>query len=183
VENDVATAEEEGLPESIKRVGTTMAFPNEYPGMIYAFNWCLNGDGVTPLRRSAFRLTKPLDLKVAGLELPKTSPLKVCHSIHTFKLSLPPLTLGSHQVNSRCTNAIILSARNPQNHHYVYYRSSPPQRPKFPRPVRTLSHSSVLTKSASEREIYFPLPIIFTAPKGTSPAPGPRSVSSPTPPR
>lgn len=41
------------------------------------FNWCLNADGVTPLKKSAFRLAKPLDLKVAGLALPKTSPLKV----------------------------------------------------------------------------------------------------------
>jgi hypothetical protein len=58
-------------------VGTVEAFPNEYPGQVYAFNWCLNGDGVTPLRKSAFRITKPLDLKIAGLELPKTKPLKV----------------------------------------------------------------------------------------------------------
>lgn len=65
------------VPESIKRVGQVEAFPNEYPGQVYAFNWCLNGDGVTPLRKSAFRITKPLDLKVAGLELPKTKPLKV----------------------------------------------------------------------------------------------------------
>ncbi|GKY98405.1 hypothetical protein MPSEU_000798000 [Mayamaea pseudoterrestris] len=65
------------LPDSIKRVGTAAAFPNEYPGQVYAFNWCLNGDGVTPLRRSAFRITKPLDLKVAGLALPKMNPLKV----------------------------------------------------------------------------------------------------------
>lgn len=41
------------------------------------FNWCLNADGVTPLKKSAFRITKPLDLKVAGLNLPKSSPLKV----------------------------------------------------------------------------------------------------------
>jgi hypothetical protein len=65
------------LPDSIKRVGNTSAFPNEYTGQIYAFNWCLNGDGVTPLRRSAFRITKPLDLKVAGLTLPKKMPLQV----------------------------------------------------------------------------------------------------------
>jgi hypothetical protein len=65
------------VPDSIKRVGTVEAFPNEYPGQVYAFNWCLNGDGVTPLRKSAFRITKPLDLKIAGLELPKTKPLKV----------------------------------------------------------------------------------------------------------
>ena len=70
-------AEAEGLPDSIKRVGTTEAFPNEYPGQIYAFNWCLNGDGVTPLRKSSFRITKPLDLKVAELKLPKKNPLKV----------------------------------------------------------------------------------------------------------
>jgi hypothetical protein len=59
------------------RVGRTEVFPNEYPGQNYAFNWCLNGDGVTPLRKSAFRITKPLDLKVAGLPVPKTSPLRV----------------------------------------------------------------------------------------------------------
>lgn len=53
------------------------AFPHEYPGMIYAFNWALNGDGVTPLRGSAFRINKTLDLKVAGLALPKVHPLQV----------------------------------------------------------------------------------------------------------
>jgi hypothetical protein len=68
---------EGGLPDSVKRVGAPEAFPNEYPGMIYEFNWALNGDGVTPLRRSAFRINKPLDLKVAGLASPKTNPLKV----------------------------------------------------------------------------------------------------------
>jgi hypothetical protein len=66
-----------GLPDSIKRVGEAMAVPNEYPGQNYAFNWSLNADGVTPLKKSAFRITKPLDLKVAGLEQPKTNPLKV----------------------------------------------------------------------------------------------------------
>lgn len=66
-----------GLPDSIKRVGNPVPFPNEYPGQIYAFNWCLNKDGVTPLRRSAFRITKALDLKVAGLSVPKAMPLKV----------------------------------------------------------------------------------------------------------
>jgi hypothetical protein len=65
------------IPDTIKRVGTTEALPNEYPGQNYAFNWCLNGDGVTPLKASAFRITKPLDLKVAGLELPKKHPLQV----------------------------------------------------------------------------------------------------------
>ena len=69
------------VPDSIKRVGTTEAFPNEYPGQNYAFNWCLNGDGVTPLKKSAFRITKPLDLQVAGLELPKKQPLQVCISV------------------------------------------------------------------------------------------------------
>lgn len=70
-------ATEGGLPDSIKRVGTVEAFPNEYPGQNYAFNWCLNGDGVTPLRKSAFRITKPLDLKVAGLTPAAKAPLKV----------------------------------------------------------------------------------------------------------
>eukprot|EP00579_Thalassiosira_antarctica_P008098 CAMPEP_0201895748 /NCGR_PEP_ID=MMETSP0902-20130614/43250_1 /ASSEMBLY_ACC=CAM_ASM_000551 /TAXON_ID=420261 /ORGANISM="Thalassiosira antarctica, Strain CCMP982" /LENGTH=262 /DNA_ID=CAMNT_0048428157 /DNA_START=43 /DNA_END=831 /DNA_ORIENTATION=+ len=66
-----------GLPDSITRVAAPSAFPNEYPGQNYIFNWCLNADGVTPLKKSAFRIAKPLDLKVAGLALPKTSPLKV----------------------------------------------------------------------------------------------------------
>lgn len=73
----VAAQTTPGLPGSITRVGDPLAFPNEYPGQNYVFNWCLNADGVTPLKKSAFRITKPLDLKVAGLTLPKTSPLKV----------------------------------------------------------------------------------------------------------
>uniref|UniRef100_A0A7R9ZNZ2 Uncharacterized protein n=1 Tax=Craspedostauros australis TaxID=1486917 RepID=A0A7R9ZNZ2_9STRA len=68
---------DEGLPDSIKRVGEVSAFPNEGPGMVYEFNWALNGDGVTPLKRNAFRINKSLDLKVAGLNAPKTNPLKV----------------------------------------------------------------------------------------------------------
>eukprot|EP00934_Nitzschia_sp_Nitz4_P005180 Nitzschia sp. Nitz4//scaffold150_size53981//20623//21661//NITZ4_006676-RA/size53981-snap-gene-0.64-mRNA-1//-1//CDS//3329537068//5170//frame0 len=68
---------EGGLPDSIKRMGQSSAFPDEYPGMVYEFNWCLNGDGVTPLKRSAFRINKPLDLKVAGLDAPTKNPLKV----------------------------------------------------------------------------------------------------------
>lgn len=67
----------DSLPESIKRIGAAGSLPNEFPGQIYSFNWCLNGDGVTPLKRSAFRITKGLDLKVAGLDLPQTMSLKV----------------------------------------------------------------------------------------------------------
>lgn len=67
---------EGGIPDTIKRVGQSSAFPDEYPGMVYEFNWCLNGDGVTPLRRSAFRINKPLDIKVAGLT-PNSKKLKV----------------------------------------------------------------------------------------------------------
>lgn len=69
--------ESPGLPESVTRIGKASVFPNEYPGQNYSFNWSLNADGVTPLKKSAFRITKPLDLKVAGLEQAKTSPLKV----------------------------------------------------------------------------------------------------------
>ena len=65
------------LPESLTRIGNPTAFPNEYPGQNYMFNWALNADGVTPLKKAAFRITKPLDLQVAGLALPKASPLKV----------------------------------------------------------------------------------------------------------
>ena len=65
------------IPSSMKRVAQTEMFPNEYPGMVYAFNWALNGDGVTPIRRSAFRLTKSLDLKIAGLQPPQATSLKV----------------------------------------------------------------------------------------------------------
>lgn len=64
-----------------------MAFPDERPGKIYEFNWCLNGDGVTPLKASAFRIIKPLDLKVAGLKEPKKSPLSVSEA-RRFSLRL-----------------------------------------------------------------------------------------------
>jgi len=67
-----------GLPESIKRVGQSVAFPNEYPGQNYDFNWALNFDGVTPLKKSSFRIMKPLDLKIAGLNPLTNTPLKVC---------------------------------------------------------------------------------------------------------
>mmetsp|Transcript_20156 Transcript_20156/g.30307 ORF Transcript_20156/g.30307 Transcript_20156/m.30307 type:complete len:262 (-) Transcript_20156:61-846(-) len=59
------------LPESLNRIGAADIFPNEYPGQNYMFNWCLNGDGVTPLKKAAFRIMKPLDLRIAGLEVPK----------------------------------------------------------------------------------------------------------------
>jgi len=65
------------LPESVARVGAADVFPNEYPGQNYAFNWCLNGDGVTPLKKASFRIMKPLDLKLAGLPVPQQIPLKV----------------------------------------------------------------------------------------------------------
>jgi len=67
------------LPPSIKRVGETSVFPNEYPGQNYEFNWTLNADGVTPINKSAFRITKPLDLKIAGLTpMPKSkTPLQI----------------------------------------------------------------------------------------------------------
>ncbi|KAL3787647.1 hypothetical protein HJC23_011795 [Cyclotella cryptica] len=71
---------------SVKRISETDVFPNEYPGQNYMFNWCLNADGVTPLKKSAFRITKPLDLKVAGLELPKSSPLRVDASSERAKM-------------------------------------------------------------------------------------------------
>lgn len=97
------------LPDSIKRVGKTDAFPNEYPGQVYAFNWCLNGDGVTPLRKSAFRITKPLDLKVAGLS-PAKQPLKVSNKKWTLRryfLESKPiyLCLGVGQSRGRHENA------------------------------------------------------------------------------
>jgi len=65
------------LPDSIARSGQSLSFPNELPGQNYAFNWTLNGDGVTPLKKSAFRITKPLELKVAGLKPLTNVPLKV----------------------------------------------------------------------------------------------------------
>jgi len=73
------------LPDSIKRVGGAEQFPNEYPGHNYLFNWCLNGDGVTPTKKSAFRICKPLDLKVAGLQ-PVQSPIK---GNHKKNISIP----------------------------------------------------------------------------------------------
>lgn len=85
------------LPDSIKRVGQPSAWPNEYPGQNYNFNWCLNGDGVTPTKKSAFRITKPLDLKIAGLEQPKQFPLKASY-VHVF------WKLGSTKWIKRITN-------------------------------------------------------------------------------
>jgi hypothetical protein len=76
----------EGLPPTLERIGQTSAVPNEYPGHIYAFNWCLNSDGVTPVNKKAFRITKPLDLKVAGIPVPKKNPLQV--SLGTFLLGV-----------------------------------------------------------------------------------------------
>eukprot|EP00543_Licmophora_paradoxa_P000996 CAMPEP_0202444788 /NCGR_PEP_ID=MMETSP1360-20130828/3734_1 /ASSEMBLY_ACC=CAM_ASM_000848 /TAXON_ID=515479 /ORGANISM="Licmophora paradoxa, Strain CCMP2313" /LENGTH=256 /DNA_ID=CAMNT_0049060847 /DNA_START=53 /DNA_END=823 /DNA_ORIENTATION=+ len=70
-------SETDSLPDTLKRVGNAEVFPNEYPGQDYAFNWCLNGDGVTPLKKSAFRLTKPLDLKLAGIDEFKSNSGKV----------------------------------------------------------------------------------------------------------
>mmetsp|Transcript_11693 Transcript_11693/g.17159 ORF Transcript_11693/g.17159 Transcript_11693/m.17159 type:complete len:264 (+) Transcript_11693:81-872(+) len=64
-------ADGSALPESLTRIGGAEVFPNEYPGQNYEFNWCLNGDGVTPLKKAAFRIMKPLDLRIAGLEVPK----------------------------------------------------------------------------------------------------------------
>lgn len=65
------------LPESFSSESQSFAFPNEYPGQNYAFNWCLNGDGVTPLHKSAFRILKPLDVQIAGLKPLTTVPLSV----------------------------------------------------------------------------------------------------------
>mmetsp|Transcript_6386 Transcript_6386/g.9276 ORF Transcript_6386/g.9276 Transcript_6386/m.9276 type:complete len:267 (-) Transcript_6386:162-962(-) len=65
-----------GLPESVKRVGEASCFPNEKPGLDYDFNWALNYDGVTPTKKSAYRFTKPLDVKISGLK-PVKAPLKV----------------------------------------------------------------------------------------------------------
>ena len=84
-----------GLPDSVKRVGNASAFPNEYPGQNYEFNWALNFDGVTPLKESAFRITKPLDVKIAGLTPLAKSPLKVNSS--TAKKSM--LEAGSDSLS------------------------------------------------------------------------------------
>jgi len=89
-----------GLPDTLKRVGQSSAFPNEYPGMVYEFNWCLNGDGVTPLKRSAFRMNKPLDVKIAGLT-PTTKALK----IKTANKAIPEAggaTLSFEDFDSAC---------------------------------------------------------------------------------
>jgi len=75
------------LPETITRIGQSEAFPNEYPGQNYEFNWALNFDGVTPLKRSSFRIMKPLDLKIAGLNPLTNSPLKVDTSSEKNRIS------------------------------------------------------------------------------------------------
>jgi hypothetical protein len=124
--------ESEGLPDSIKRVGQTESFPNEYPGQIYAFNWCLNGDGVTPLKRSAFRITKPLDLKIAGLSPPKKTPLQVRLSCIEY-----PFHYSILFSKSELELMIIL---------LLLHRSRPLTLRKFPRLGRTVFRSSILMK-------------------------------------
>jgi hypothetical protein len=74
--SNISASDGSALPESITRIGKTCIFPNEYPGQNYDFNWCLHGDGIANLKRAAFRITKPLDLKVAGL-VPLDKPIKV----------------------------------------------------------------------------------------------------------
>mmetsp|Transcript_16215 Transcript_16215/g.21213 ORF Transcript_16215/g.21213 Transcript_16215/m.21213 type:complete len:283 (-) Transcript_16215:55-903(-) len=105
-------AASEGLPDSIKRVGESMAFPDERPGKIYAFNWCLNGDGVTPLKASAFRITKPLDLKLASLAEPKKSPLsvKAADAKKMPEAGTPEMSFETFdEVNQRTRNMLSLS--------------------------------------------------------------------------
>jgi hypothetical protein len=65
--SSAATAKQQpAWVESLCRISESAPFPNQYPGQNYMFNWCLNANGVTPLNKSAFRITKPLDLKVGG---------------------------------------------------------------------------------------------------------------------
>lgn len=63
---------------TLGRVGETIVFPREHPGLDYKFNWSLNADGVTPTKKSAFRLMagKEFDLKLAGLNIPKQKKIK-----------------------------------------------------------------------------------------------------------
>lgn len=106
------TNESEGLPDSIKRIGEAIEYPDERPGNIYAFNWCLNGDGVTPLRESAFRITKPLDLKIANLGHPKKMPLlvKAAGSERMPEAGTDDLTFDTFdEVNQRTRNLLSLS--------------------------------------------------------------------------
>ncbi len=90
-----------------------MAFPNEYPGHNYDFNWTLNGDGVTPTKKSAFRITKPLELKVAGLTPLKTSPLKVNASSakkSMLEAGSDALDFDSYdEISQRCKDLLSLS--------------------------------------------------------------------------
>lgn len=53
---------------SLDRVAAPIVWPNEGPGVNYAFNWQLNADGVTPTNELAFRITKQLDLTIAKLD-------------------------------------------------------------------------------------------------------------------
>lgn len=101
------------LPESITRSKQFEAFPNEFPGQNYDFNWTLNADGVTPLKKSAFRITKPLELKIAGLEPAKKTPLKV--NAGSAKGSMkeagsPDLDFDSYdEISQRCKDLLSLS--------------------------------------------------------------------------
>jgi len=101
------------LPDSIARSAQSEAFPNEYPGQNYDFNWTLNADGVTPLKKSAFRITKPLELKISGLAPLKKTPLKVNASAAQstmLEAGGPDLDFDSYdEISQRCKDLLSLS--------------------------------------------------------------------------
>lgn len=80
-------------PSSLSRVGEALVFPRERPGLDYKFNWSLNGDGVTPTKRSAFRLMagKELDLKVANLPVAKGRKVGCVISVQLYRACVPPV--------------------------------------------------------------------------------------------
>lgn len=81
-------------PSSLSRVGEALVFPRERPGLDYKFNWSLNGDGVTPTKRSAFRLMagKELDLKVANLPVAKGRKTKAAAASKMPEAGTPALS-------------------------------------------------------------------------------------------
>jgi len=82
-------------PPTWDRIGKVMIFPDEGPGVDYKFNWQLNADGVTPTRELAFRIMKPLDITVAGLE---PTPASVVESERVAARTSAPAEAGTDAV-------------------------------------------------------------------------------------
>jgi len=108
-------------PASLSRVGEALVFPRERPGLDYKFNWSLNGDGVTPTKRSAFRLMagKELDLKVAQLPVGKGKKTKAAAASKMPEAGTPALSFDAFDMALQTAKDTLSASENlycPEGH-------------------------------------------------------------------